>query len=624
LIFSQIVAFILVMAVCEAYRPEPPDQGLWESLSWAVILLAGLGVFARLAATLLLRRLDWPRPPRSPARAVRRLEFFLQMIAALVTVALVTSFDLKAQLLEQPWADWSEAVPGLASAILYFMSLGLVWWATSPLERRVFLQPLSTWALVGGQLRFLAPVLFPWLLVVVSRDLLTGLWPGLGEAMDSALGDLIFLGVFLLVMALLFPPLVRHWWGCRPLPPGPARELAEKTLARAGVGVAEILTWPILGGRMLTAGILGLFPRLRYLLITPALVENLTPAELMGVVAHEAGHVRHHHLAYYLGFFLGFFVLAYALGEPLTLLTQVITLGLAGSDWGANLLTSPGESGLVGVVMALPLIALMLIYLRFVMGFFMRHFERQADLFALDLLGQPGPLVGALERIGELAGHSRAVPSWHHFSIAQRVAVLARATPDGGNAHAQGVMIGRGLRIYALGLALLALAGWGMQALDLGDGLRQGILASLFENRLAANPNDPRLRLSLGVILFEQGEEEAGIEQLRLAVSLAPNDAEVINGLAWMLSTAKDSELREPEEALSLASQAVALKPEPHIWDTLAEAYFVNGEYARAAAAARSALAAGPKERRDYFQAQIERFARAAGERPSDSPGERP
>ncbi len=604
------------MAVSEAYRPDPPELGLWESLSWSVILLAGLTVAARLGVAALLRRLAGPRPPRNPARAARRLEFYLQAAAALVTLILLTYFELKAQFLEMPLADWSEALPGLACAILYFLSLALVWWSTAPMDRAVFQQPLSTWSLVGGQLRFLVPVVFPWLLVVVARDLLSALWPDAGEFLDSSLGDLIFIGAFLLVMALLFPPLVRYWWGCRPWPRGPVRELAEAVLDRAGVGVGQILTWPVLKGRMLTAGILGLAPRLRYLLITPALAEYLSPQELMGVVAHEAGHVRHRHLAYYLAFFLGFFILAYALGEPLAALAQVITLGLAGSDWGASLLTSPGDEGFLGVLMALPLILVLLIYLRFIMGFFMRHFERQADLFALDLLGAAEPLVGALEKIADLTGHSREVPSWHHFSIAQRVDALRAATPGAGNARAQGRVIARGVKIYALGLALVALTGWGMASLDLGADLRQSILTRLFENRLAANPQDPRLRLSLGVILFDQGEEEAGIEQVRLAASLAPNDPEVINGLAWMLATAKDSDLREPEEALDLAIRAVGLKPEPHIWDTLAEAYFVNGQYARAAAAARSALAAGPKERRDYFQAQVERFARAAGERP--------
>lgn len=124
------------------------------------------------------------------------------------------------------------------------------------------------------------------------------------------------------------------------------------------------------------------------------------------------------------------------------------------------------------------------------------------------------------------------------------------------------------------------------------------------------------MRLNLGIALFEQGEEQDALEQLRLAQMLAPQDPEVLNTLAWVLATAQDSDLRNPPEALALALQAVGLSPLPHIWDTLAETYYVNGQYARAVAAARSALAAGPRERLEHYKAQLERFRRAAGELP--------
>jgi tetratricopeptide (TPR) repeat protein len=257
-----------------------------------------------------------------------------------------------------------------------------------------------------------------------------------------------------------------------------------------------------------------------------------------------------------------------------------------------------------------------LLYVRFVMGFFMRHFERQADLFALDVLGQPQPLVQALERIGQLTGNSRQVPSWHHFSLAQRVAALHRAQGAGDNAKAQGRYLKKGLQAYALGMALACLMGWGLSALDLGQDLRQGIIVRLLESKLAENPQDPGLRLSLGATLFEAGEEAEALVHLKKAYELAPRDPEVLNSLAWALATAEDSDLRDPRAALLLAGEAVRLSPQPHVWDTLAEAYYVNGQYSRAAAASRAALAAAPKERLDYFQAQAERFRRAAGERP--------
>ena len=78
------------------------------------------------------------------------------------------------------------------------------------------------------------------------------------------------------------------------------------------------------------------------------------------------------------------------------------------------------------------------------------------------------------------------------------------------------------------------------------------------------------------------------------------------------MATAKDHSLRRPKKALAMALEAVRLSPTPHIWDTLAEAYFINNRPRLAAAAARSALAAKPKNRLDYFKGQLKRFEKAA------------
>jgi Zn-dependent protease with chaperone function len=617
LLFSHILTFIVVMTVFEAYRPGTPALGRWESLSWAVALWLWLWAGSRLAVGLFLRRLKGARPPSDPAAAARRLELYLSSAALACLLLLITVLDMKAHLLAWPPAASWETVQGLVAAGLYFLHLGLAWSVYWPLERQALGQPLSRPAFVWGQARLVAPVVFPWLGVTLLRDLLLHLVPGSRAFLDTSLGDLTFLLVFLVMMAAIFPPLVRSWWGCRPLAAGPVRDLSQAVLDRAGVTVGGILTWPALGGRALTAGMLGIFPGLRYLLLTPGLLDALGPQELAGVVAHEAGHVRHRHMFSYLAFFVGFFVLAQALSEPLSLLAQAGLFWLAGTGWGASFLTNPQQSsGVLGVAMALPLLLVLLVYVRFVMGFFMRHFERQADLFALDVMGQAEPLVEALERIGRMTGGSRDVPSWHHFSIAQRVTTLRQAEGKGDNAKTHGLVIRRGMKTYALGMALTCLLGWGMSALDLGQDLRQGIIIRLLESKLEADPQDASLRLNLGVILFEAGEEDQALVHLKRAFELAPRDPEVLNSLAWALATAEDSDLRDPQAALVLAGEAVRLSPQPHIWDTLAEAHYVNGQYAKAAAASRAALAAAPRERLEYFQAQVERFRRAAGETP--------
>lgn len=616
MLFSQIVAFILVMAVFESYSPPRPE--LTSAQAWLAVAVLGLwlAVGGRLAASLFLRRLAGPRPPRDPARAARTLVMTCQVAAVACLLIALTSLELKAHLLAWPPLAASETLAGLAAAALFLGALGLAWWAAHPVEVQVLGQSLSTAAYVRGQARFVAPVIFPWLAISFLRDLIAGLWPRLSAALDSSLGDLFFLAVFLVLMALFFPTLVRWWWGCRPLPAGPRRELIQAVLDRAGVTVAEILVWPVLGGRLLTAGILGLARPWRYLLITPALLDALTPEELMGVTAHEAGHVRHHHLAAYLLLFVGFFLLAFALAEPLNLLLNLGLYALAGSRWGLDLLLDAGGQGWLSLFMALPLVVLLLVYLRFVMGFFMRHFERQADFYALDLLGDPRPVAEALERIGLLTGDSRRVPSWHHFSIAQRSQALYAAASRPGAAARQGRVIRRGLAVYLAGLALLSGLGGGMMALDLGASLRQDLVLRVLEDRLAQETRDARGLMQYGILLYERGRHLEAKAALEAALSQDRDDPEVLNALAWLLVTTQDPGLRDPARALALAHRAVTAHPAAHIWDTLAEALHANHQPRQAAAAARAALAAGPQERPEYYRQQLERFERAARQSP--------
>ncbi|MBI5524110.1 MAG: M48 family metalloprotease [Desulfarculus sp.] len=613
MLFAQIIAFILVMAVFESYRPGPPALGPGESLVAAAALLLWLWGGCRLAASWFLRRLAGGRRPPDPARAARALVFRLHLLGLACLLAMFTVLDLKAHWLSLPLVAGSEALGGLFAAGLYFLHLAVVWSAAHPVERVALGQDLDLGAYVAGQLRLAAPVAFPWLGVSLVRDFLALFWPRAAAWLGSGLGDLVFIGLAMTALALAFPPLVRHWWGCRPIPPGPRRQIMEAVLNQAGVRVGALLYWPVLGGRMLTAGILGMVPRLNYLLITPALAEALTAEELAGVVAHEAGHVRHRHLLYYLFFFLGFFVLAYALAEPLAMLSNALLHALTGTAWGLGLLTGQGGGqGWFSALTSLPLVLLLILYVRFVMGFFMRHFERQADFFAMDLLGGPRPIAQALEKVALLSGDSRRVPSWHHFSIAQRTQALWANAGQPQAARRQGRLLRRSLALYLAGLLLVAGLGWGLQALDLGQGLRQALVMRLLEDRLRHGPRDAQAYLALGGLRFEQGDEAGALHDLRLAQALAPRDAEVLNSLAWVLATAQREELRSPAEALELALEAVALAPRPHIWDTLAEAYLQNGQPQRALAAARAALAAGPRERLDYYQAQLERFARAA------------
>ena len=89
----------------------------------------------------------------------------------------------------------------------------------------------------------------------------------------------------------------------------------------------DILHWPIFGGKMITAGVMGLVKKFRYILVTNALLHLLEPDELDMVIAHEIGHVKKMHLVFYLVFFAGFLLISHTVVKLIILLTMGIILG---------------------------------------------------------------------------------------------------------------------------------------------------------------------------------------------------------------------------------------------------------------------------------------------------------
>ena len=64
--------------------------------------------------------------------------------------------------------------------------------------------------------------------------------------------------------------------------------------------------------------------------------------------------------------------------------------------------------------------------------------------------------------------------------------------------------------------------------------------------------------------------------------------------------------------ALELAKRAAAIETSPHILDTLAESYFVNGRYEEAIETEKQALSIAKKDR-SLYKKQLEKYKSAAG-----------
>jgi Zn-dependent protease with chaperone function len=322
-----------------------------------------------------------------------------------------------------------EAIPTLEALLflaLFVGYLAIVWSNAYEAYRRIYGAELTRRAYVTSNIALSVPVLLPWLLLSGVADLILALPFDLPrQVLTSPEGETAYFLFFLFAVAVIGPLIIQKFWRCRPLEAGVHRQRIEALCRRADMKYADIVYWPIFGGRMITAGVMGLVSRFRYILVTEALLRMLSPEEVDAVIAHEVGHVKKHHLLFYLFFFIGYMVIAYATFDLIVYLIIfsepiyrfVFTTGISRTTVTTGLLS-------------LAIIFNFLVYFRFIFGYFMRNFERQADASVYGLFTSAGPLISTFEKIVAVSGHSPDKPNWHHFSIGQRVDFLKRCEAD--------------------------------------------------------------------------------------------------------------------------------------------------------------------------------------------------
>ncbi len=211
----------------------------------------------------------------------------------------------------------------------------------------------------------------------------------------------LIVSIFMLIPVLVFFPLILvKIWQCKKLEDSPLREKIKSLERKAGVGFSQIYVWKLGGLGFINGAVIGFIKPFRFLLLSEGLLASLTESEICGVVGHELGHVKHRHLIWYLIFTSGFISIA--------------TFVLENTIFDIHLL-------------AISVCIILAGYIRIVFGFVSRRFERQADLFGMEIMDRAEPLANSLEKIGFLNGGIRDVKSWHHKSIAERVDFLYRA-----------------------------------------------------------------------------------------------------------------------------------------------------------------------------------------------------
>ena len=135
-----------------------------------------------------------------------------------------------------------------------------------------------------------------------------------------------------------------------------------------------------------------------------------------------------------------------------------------------------------------------------------------------------------------------------------------------------------------------------------------------YQQALKQMPDSVHAHYQLGLALQSRDRFAEAVVQLQKVLELDPKHISAQNNLAWLLATCPDNSLRDGQEAVALAQQAVQFSGgnAPEILDTLAAAYAEAGRYPEAVETARRALdlsaAQNKKSLAEVIQNQLKLF----------------
>ncbi|RJP32824.1 MAG: hypothetical protein C4547_13035 [Phycisphaerales bacterium] len=472
---QTLIAFALVFLHSDGQWSKPlySDPGG----RWTLGLLAGQVAIITLAAWGASRR-----AVRVLAAGPQRLEAAQRFHHRAMTVLkLLVTGAFALDMLVTPWPDrvyglgFSAPLKILADLLVlmpFAAGVTAVWWFAYPVDRAMrdrLGTSLESNAVrpVWSRSHFLNFNLRHHVLVIAVPITLilyvSNLTEGYAEAIRRRLfgwpyAPDVLLGAVALMIFAAAPLLLRRIWLTRPLEAGALRRRLETLCERIGMRCREILVWNS-DGMMINAAVMGLSPRVRYVLLSDGLLETMDERQIEAVFGHEAGHIRLHHIEFFLMFA---FVTMLAVSGAMEALYRC---GLS-STWVE---VSGGAMAVVVWGMGF--------------GWVSRRFERQADLFGVrcvtpdaqtcrvpcsvhpsvpladDPPASPGREVAnhphgvcataahwfasALDRVAVLNGIPHEERSWRHSSIGSRIRFLMSLANDPNRAAGFDRLIGR-------------------------------------------------------------------------------------------------------------------------------------------------------------------------------------
>lgn len=589
--FITFIYFIIVLLTYTVYQPHIPVETDLPSVSVFGLFVGLFFLFAVITRFLFLR-LEKKLLGKTFSEADNLFQKTLHHLSILAIILFGADvYWLNCPLYLRGFGFFLQfpTVEAIIFLSLFIFYLAVVWHSAYDMHKKIYSSPMTRKEYVVSNVSFSAPVLLPWLVLSMTLDIINLLaFAPVRDFLATSYGQIGYFIFFLAIIVIWGPVMIQKFWGCKPLESGLHRHRIENILDRAELGYANILYWPVFGGRMITAGVMGLVRRFRYILVTEALLNHLNHEEIDSVIAHEIGHVKKKHLLFYMLFFLGF-VLSFSLVEKLYDIARMFFVGNAAKnapylyDYIRSFLFEPSGT-LPSLFLLFITICYFIIYFRYIFGYFMRNFERQADAYVFTLFPSAMPLISTFEKIILTSGQAPDKPNWHHFSISERIDFLKKCENDRSVIDVHESMLKKNMAIYGIVMFLIAALAIPLFIKWPGIEDKMGMKYAVYilEKEIDINDANPDMYAELGTLFFQKKDYRRSIRAYKKSLTLKPDHTHALNNLAWLYATCDNQMFRNHEQALILAGKAADIKTAPHILDTLAESYFVNNKFEQA------------------------------------------
>ncbi len=487
---------ILTIAVfaCLFWHADDPER--WKAVAdgdvtWTLSLVLGQPVIVGLlgwAASAWVYRCH-KNIIDAPEKCHARHQRFTAVVRLLGTALFIASIVFT----NWPvWLAFGKSRPELQifgdmiAVLPFFISMMALWTVTYPVERALMRE--SSFGDIDGQLQskpkegmawklsayldfqlrhYMLAIAIPMLMILFVANLAIGYENELTKLTGWSWTDETLLGVSAGLVFIISPILLRYIWRTKTLEPGPLRDRLDAISQRLGFRCLDILVWKS-DGMMINAAVMGLFPRVRYVLLSDALISTMDNQQVEAVFGHEVGHVKLRHMQFFLLFaFVGWLLVAGVMeGGALLLSTTTVAK--------PNALLAVESVGVVATAVIWGL----------GFGWISRRFERQADISGAHSAtpehsqcqvpcsvhipnGQAAApnlcvcmtgakvFTSALERVANLNGIPIEEWSWRHASIGKRIRFLLAIAGDPSLA----MRFYRTIHRIKLALIILALAG---------------------------------------------------------------------------------------------------------------------------------------------------------------------